>query len=174
MSEKPSAEDTINTLISLHNATGDLYPRIFDCEKYAVLSCLASKVQAQAEEIVRLQREIEGYKSTDRSEDASQESLKRPRAAHCAESVGDFLETKKPKVDKRCEPQRPPSPKRRDKFTREERRRLPGYSTPDSAAFYKAFADEYDEQTLLNKLSECRYEFPPAQVSPSYYSFDKI
>ena len=64
------------------------------------------------------------------------------------------------------------SPKRRDKFTREERRRLPGYSCPDSAPFYKAMSDVYDEQTLKNKLSEYRYEYPPTEVPDNYYKLD--
>ena len=103
-----------------------------------------------------------------------------PRAPALPQSDG-FIFVKKAKLtpaseESKTDPESLTAPKatptRRDKFTRTERKQLPGYSTPDSEGFYRAFADMYDEQELKNKVSEHRYEYPPAKVPDSFYNLD--
>jgi hypothetical protein len=103
-----------------------------------------------------------------------------PRPPALPESDG-FVFVKKPKLTPASEESKTDlesltapkaTPTRRDKFTRAERKQLPGYSTPDSEGFYRAFADTYDEQELKNKVSEHRYEYPPAKVPGSFYRLD--
>lgn len=150
---------------------------------------MANTVKRQSAEIAALKTELKGKPVAIPPKAVSIPSASLKRKAACPSpspalpQADGFVFVKKPKFTLPSQDSNPdtqslaaskdtPTPTRRDKFTRAERKLLPGYSTPDSEGFYKAFADTYEEQELKNKVSEHRYEYPPAKVPSSFYKLD--
>lgn len=187
MAEEPRPEELVESMVSHHNALGELYGKLVQSETYTAIRTLANTVKRQAAEIAALKAELKGKAIPVQSETVAMPSanLKRRAAcfspSRCLPQTDGFVFVKKPKLTPLSQDSKPDTqsltalkdtPTRRDKFTRAERKLLPGYSTPESDGFYKAFAGMYEEQEVKNKVSEHRYEYPPAKVPSSFYKLD--
>lgn len=152
-----------------------------------MIRTLASTVKKKDEEILALKTEILELKgkTVEKPQEKPQIPINLKRKTPQIDSnpafpqSDGFVFVKKPKVTSLSESSELYSttptkeiPCRRDKIPRADRKQLPGYSTPDEEGFYKAFSSLYDEQDLKNKVSEHRYEYPPAEVPSNYYKLD--